>query len=66
MLQALMLAWSLGASHVGLWTADHETVSLNISHNMVKVFTALLHTSPQVLKELTSISGAKRKWDEGN
>ena len=61
-----MLAWNLGVSHVGMWTAEHETVARSVAHNMVRLFTAMLHSSPQVFKELTSISGAnKRKWDEG-
>lgn len=51
----LMLAWSLGASHVGIWTADHEDLFHNIAHNTVRLFTILLHCSPQVLSDIDTI-----------
>ena len=53
--KCLMLAWSLGASHVGVWMGDHETIMLNIVHNMVRLFAALLHGSQGVVKELTGV-----------
>jgi hypothetical protein len=51
--RCLTLAWSLGASHVGAWMADHETILLNVVHNTVRLFSALLHQSRPVRNELT-------------
>ena len=48
----LLLAWSLGASHTGLWTEEHEDVATNIAHNLLRLFTLLLQSSPDVAREL--------------
>lgn len=40
----LILAWSLAASHVGLWTLEHEEVLNTIAHNLVKTCAVLLES----------------------
>lgn len=59
--KCLLLAWGLAASHVGLWTADHETVVLNIIHNVVRVFTSMLHVT--VATETSAQSGGTTTHD---
>ncbi len=50
--RSLCLAWSLAASHAGMWTLHHEDILHNITHNLVRLFTVLLHSCPEVLEEL--------------
>ena len=50
--RTLLLAWSLGASHTGLWTIEHEDAATNIAHNLVKLFSAILQTRPEHMPEL--------------
>ena len=57
--RALTLAWGLGASHTGLWTSDHEDISHNITHNLVRLFTCLTHCDASVLRELDKLQALK-------
>lgn len=62
---ALMLAWSLAATHCGLWTVEHEMVAEHIADNLVKLFSAVLQFRSKRLRELgvtmaTVLHGARR------
>ena len=51
---ALMQAWNLAASHVGLWTLEHEVVADNIADCLTQLFAVLLATDSKVLKDIGS------------
>lgn len=51
----LLLAWGLAASHSGLWTEEHEEVATNIAHNMVKLFSVIMHCSAEVINDLEAL-----------
>ena len=55
--KGLILAWGLAATHSGHWTIDHEDVANHIAHDMAKLFSVILHSSPDVLKELEAVLG---------
>lgn len=40
----LILAWGLAASHVGLWTVEHEEALNTVAHNLVKTCAVLLES----------------------
>lgn len=59
--RSLMLAWGLAASHSGLWMVGHEELTNNIGHNLVRLFTAILHCPVGVIKELNTLVGTKHR-----
>jgi len=40
--QALMLSWSLAATHSGTWTMEHETIADAVAYNFIKLFAVIL------------------------
>jgi len=40
--KALMLSWSLAATHSGTWTVEHESVADAVAYNFIKLFAVIL------------------------
>ena len=59
--RSLLLAWGLAASHSGLWMLGHEELTSNVAHNLMRLFTAILHCSGKVLKDLDTLAGTQHR-----
>jgi len=53
--KALMLSWSLAATHSGEWTVGHETVADAVAHNFIKLFAVILGGSGTGEKDSTRL-----------
>ena len=46
--ERLLLAWGMAASHAGMWSYQHEKVTIYLLQNFIKLFAAVLRCPPDV------------------
>ena len=53
--KTLILAWSLAASHVGVWTENHEAIMSHVLHNFTRLFQIILKSENTVINEFGAL-----------